>query len=188
MSQRPPTPRRAARPTRRGIPEIPEIAEITGRVDGTGAGRRFGVVAARFNDWIVDALVRGALDCLLAHGVAPADIRLVRVPGAWEIPAALAELAAPAGDPQSGWRPHGLVALGALLRGETRHYEVICDECGRGVAAVTERYRIPVGFGVLTCETAEQAEARAGGEHGNKGEEAALAALEMADLFARLRP
>ncbi len=157
------------------------IAETAGAVDG--AGRRFGVVASRFNDWIVDALVRGAVDCLVGHGVAPADLVLVRVPGAWEIPGALVELAERA----DGLRLDGLVALGCLIRGETRHYEVICDECGRGVAAVTERYRLPVGFGILTCETTAQAEARAGGDCGNKGEEAASAALEMADLFARLR-
>ena len=152
-----------------------------------GAGRRFGIVAARFNDRIVDALVEGAVGCLLRCGVAAGDVRLVRVPGAWEIPAALAELAAPDGDPQAGFRPDGLLALGAVIRGETGHYDVICSECSRGVAAVTERYRVPVGFGVLTCETVEQAAARAGGAAGNKGEEAALAVLEMADLFARLR-
>jgi 6,7-dimethyl-8-ribityllumazine synthase len=162
-----------------------EIQETAGKA--SGAGRRFGIVASRFNGWVVDALVQGAVDCLLAHGVAAADIRLVRVPGAWEIPGALAELVAPAGDPQSGFRPDGLVALGAVIRGETSHYDVICEECSHGVAAVAERFRIPVGFGVLTCENAEQAEARAGGEAGNKGEDAALAALEMADLFARLR-
>jgi 6,7-dimethyl-8-ribityllumazine synthase len=162
-----------------------DIQQMAGAV--AGAGRRFGIVASRFNEWVVEALVQGAVDCLLAHGVAPADILLVRVPGAWEIPGALAELAARTEDPRAEFRPDGLVALGAVIRGDTSHYDVICDECSRGVAAVTERYRIPVGFGVLTCENAEQAEARAGGEAGNKGEDAALAALEMADLFARLR-
>jgi 6,7-dimethyl-8-ribityllumazine synthase len=105
---------------------------------------------------------------------------VVRVPGAWEIPAALFELAAPG-------KLDGLIALGVVIRGETPHFDFICTECSRGVAAVTERHRIPVGFGVLTCETSEQAQERAGGKAGNKGWEAAQAALEMADLFARLR-
>jgi 6,7-dimethyl-8-ribityllumazine synthase len=161
------------------------IQEIAGAVGG--AGRRFGVVASRFNERVVDALLQGAVDCLLRHGVARADLRVVRVPGAWEIPGALAELAAPAGDPEAGFRPHGLVALGAVIRGETSHYDVICDAASRGCAAVAERFRVPVGFGVLTCETTAQAEERAGGKDGNKGWDAALAALEMADLFAKLR-
>jgi 6,7-dimethyl-8-ribityllumazine synthase len=154
------------------------VEEIRGAL--TGSGRRFGVVASRFNARIVDALVGGAVDCLLRHGVSASDIELVRVPGAWEIPPALAELAALG-------RVSGLVALGAVLRGETPHFDVICRECGRGVARVAESYRMPVGFGVLTCDTTAQAEERAGGKAGNKGWEAASAALEMADLFARLR-
>ncbi len=145
-----------------------------------GAGRKFGIVAARFNSRIVDPLVAGAVDCLLRHGVAAADVRLVRVPGAWEIPGALEELAV-AGNLQ------GLIALGVVIRGETPHFDFICTECSRGVASVTERHRIPVGFGVLTCDNSTQAQERAGGKAGNKGWEAALAALEMADLFARLR-
>jgi len=155
-----------------------EIEEIRGGLAGTG--RRFGLVAARFNGRIVDALVGGAVDCLLRHGVAAADVRLVRVPGAWEIPQALEELAV-AGSLD------GLVALGVVVRGETPHFDVICDACSQGAARVAERHRLPVGFGVLTCETSRQAEERAGGKAGNKGWEAALAALEMADLFARLR-
>ncbi|HZF11692.1 MAG TPA: 6,7-dimethyl-8-ribityllumazine synthase [Thermoanaerobaculia bacterium] len=155
-----------------------DIQEIAGAL--SGAGRKFGIVAARFNGRIVDPLVAGAVDCLLRHGVAAGDVRLVRVPGAWEIPGALEELAAPG-------TLQGLVALGAVIRGETPHFDFICTECSRGVAAVTERHRIPVGFGVLTCETSVQAQERAGGKVGNKGWEAALAALEMADLFAQLR-
>jgi 6,7-dimethyl-8-ribityllumazine synthase len=155
-----------------------DIQEIAGAL--AGAGRKFGIVASRFNGRIVDLLVAGAVDCLERHGVAAADIRLVRVPGAWEIPAALEELAAPG-------NLHGLVALGVVIRGETPHFDYICNECTRGVAGVGRRHRIPVGFGVLTCETSEQAQERAGGKAGNKGWEAALAALEMADLVARLR-
>ena len=155
-----------------------QIRETAGNL--TGAGRRFGVVASRFNGRLVELLVGGALDCLRRHGVEPGDIHLVRVPGAWEIPAALEELAA-AGSADA------LVALGVVIRGETPHFDYICAECARGIANVTERHRVPVGFGVLTCDTTAQAEERAGGKAGNKGWEAAIAALEMADLFARLR-
>jgi 6,7-dimethyl-8-ribityllumazine synthase len=154
------------------------IRETSGSL--SGAGRRIGIVASRFNGPIVEKLVAAAVDCLRRHGVEPQDIHLVRVPGAWEIPAALEELAAAGG-------VDALVALGAVIRGETTHYDLICAECARGIAGVTERHRIPVGFGVLTCETAAQAEQRAAGKSGSKGWEAALAALEMADLFARLR-
>ncbi|HVT17354.1 MAG TPA: 6,7-dimethyl-8-ribityllumazine synthase [Thermoanaerobaculia bacterium] len=155
-----------------------EIEEIRG--DLSGAGRRFGVVAARFNARLADALVSGALDCLLRHGVGAGDIRLVRVPGAWEIPQALEELAA-------AGAVDGLIALGVVIRGETPHFDYICAECSRGIARVAERHRVPVGFGVLTCESAAQAAERAGGKAGNKGWDAALAALEMAGLFRRLR-
>jgi 6,7-dimethyl-8-ribityllumazine synthase len=155
-----------------------DIQEIAGAL--SGAGRKFGIVASRFNGRIVDLLVSGAVDCLLRHGVAAGDVRLVRVPGAWEIPAALEELAAPG-------TLQGLVALGVVIRGETPHFDFLCAECTRGIAAVGERHRVPVGYGVLTCETSAQAQERAGGKAGNKGWEAALAALEMADLFARLR-
>jgi 6,7-dimethyl-8-ribityllumazine synthase len=154
------------------------IEETVGTL--AGAGRKFGIVASRFNSRIVDPLVAGAVDCLLRHGVAAADVRLVRVPGAWEIPGALEELAVPG-------TLQGLIALGVVIRGETPHFDFICTECSRGVAAVTERHRIPVGFGVLTTDNSTQAQERAGGKAGNKGWEAALAALEMADLFARLR-
>ena len=146
----------------------------------SGAGRRFGVVASRFNSRIGDLLVAGAVDCLRRHGVAPGDVHLVSVPGAWEIPQALEELAAAGG-------VDGLVAIGVVIRGETPHFDYICGQASRGIASVAERHRVPVGFGLLTCDTSEQAAERAGGKAGNKGWEAALAALEMADLFAQLR-
>jgi len=145
-----------------------------------GTGRRFGIVAARFHGAVVDRLLAGAESALLAHGVAAADIEVVRVPGAWEIPAGLDALA------RSG-RFSALIALGVLIRGGTLHFEVIANECSRGIAEVSLRRELPVTFGVLTCETMAQAVARAGGEEGNKGEEAALAALEMASLLDRLR-
>lgn len=146
----------------------------------TGTGRRFGIVASQFNSRIVDLLVGGAVDCLRRHGAEPGDIHVVRVPGAWEIPQA-ADVLAGTGAIDA------LVAVGVVIRGETPHFDYICAECSRGLGRVAERHRLPVGFGVLTCDTSEQAQERAGGKAGNKGWEAALAALEMADLFARLR-
>ena len=154
-----------------------EIREIQGSLSANG--RRFAVVASRFNSRVVELLVSGAVDCLRRHGAD--DITVVRVPGAWEIPQAAEELAA--GEP----RYDAIVALGVVIRGETPHFDYICSSCSRGLASLSKRHRIPVGFGVLTCDTSQQAEERAGGKAGNKGWEAALAALEMADLFARLR-
>lgn len=155
-----------------------QIRETTGSL--SGAGRRFAVVASRFNSRIGDQLVAGAVECLRRHGVEPGDIHLVRVPGAWEIPQAAEQLAATG-------NVDALVAVGVVIRGETPHFDYICSACTQGLARVSERHRLPVGFGVLTCDTSEQAQERAGGKAGNKGWEAAVAALEMADLFARLR-
>ncbi|HVG10467.1 MAG TPA: 6,7-dimethyl-8-ribityllumazine synthase [Thermoanaerobaculia bacterium] len=153
-----------------------EIREIQGSL--SAAGRRFAIVASRFNSRVVELLVSGAVDCLRRHGAD--DITVVRVPGAWEIPQAAEELAA--GEP----RFDAIVALGVVIRGETPHFDYICSSCSCGLASLSKRHRIPVGFGVLTCDTSQQAEERAGGKAGNKGWEAALAALEMADLFAQL--
>ena len=154
-----------------------EVRNIEGALRGDG--KRFGVAASRFNGTLVEQLVGGAVDCLTRHGAEPESIEIVRVPGAWELPVALEWLA------KSG-KFHALVALGVVLRGETPHFDYICGECSRGISRVVERFGIPVGFGVLTCDTVEQAAARAGGKAGNKGWDAALAALEMADLRARL--
>ena len=155
-----------------------DIREIQGALDG--AGKRFAVVASRFNARLVDLLVGGAVDCLRRHGVAAEDVAVVRVPGAFEVPLACEELAA-----AGGW--DGLVALGVVVRGETPHFDYVCGEAARGVAGVSRRHRLPVGFGILTCDTSEQAAERAGGKAGNKGWEAAQAALEMANLVAALR-
>ena len=155
------------------------IERIEGRLDG--AGKRIAVVASRFNGAVVEGLVEGALDCLRRHGVDEASIRLVRVPGACEIPLALERLAA------SG-ELDALVALGVVIRGETSHFEHVCAQATSGIGRVSLDHRLPVGFGLLTCETSEQARERAGGKAGNKGWDAALAALEMADLVTRLRP
>jgi 6,7-dimethyl-8-ribityllumazine synthase len=153
----------------------PEV--ISGTLDGRG--RRVGVVAGRFNGTLVEPLVAGAVDCLVRHGVAADAITVARVPGAFEIPLALEAMAA------SG-RWDLLVAVGVVVRGETPHFDLVCGECSRGVAATSLRHRLPIGFGVLTCDTSEQAAARAGGKAGNKGWEAALAALEMHDLLTRV--
>jgi 6,7-dimethyl-8-ribityllumazine synthase len=144
-----------------------------------GAGRRIGVVASRFNAGVVERLLEGACEALSRCGVERSDVEVVWVPGAWEIPLALDALAA-RGD------LHALVAVGAVIRGETAHFEHVAGQCSRGIAEVGLRRRVPIGFGVLTCETLEQALARAGGAAGNKGEEAALAALEMAALLERI--
>ena len=155
-----------------------QIRETTGSL--SGAGRRFAVVASRFNSRTGDQLVAGAIECLRRHGVETGDIHLVRVPGAWEIPQAAEQLAATG-------NVDALIAVGVVIRGETPHFEYICSACSQGLMRISERHRLPVGFGVLTCDTSEQAQERAGGKAGNKGWEAAVAALEMADLFARLR-
>lgn len=155
------------------------MAEFAGSPNG--AGRRIAVVASRFNEDVVKKLVDGALDALVKHGVVYDDIDVVWVPGAWELPLAARWLL-------STERYDGIVAVGAVIRGETAHFEYISGEASRGLATVSADTETPVGFGVLTCETDEQAEARAGGAHGNKGWDAALVTLEMIDLQNRLDP
>src|SRR5687767_2676431 len=153
------------------------MAEFSG--SPAGAGRRIGVVASRFNEPITQKLVDGAIDALVRHGVALDDVDVVWVPGAWELPAAARRMAGVE-------RYDAIVALGAVIRGETPHFDYVAGEAARGLAATSAEFDIPVSFGLLTCDTVEQAEARAGGDHGNKGWDASLAALEMADLFDRL--
>jgi 6,7-dimethyl-8-ribityllumazine synthase len=155
------------------------MPEFTGQP--SGAGRRIVVVASRFNEEVVKKLVDGALEALVKHGVAFDDIDVIWVPGAWELPIATRWLV-------STERYDGVVAVGAVIRGETAHFDYIAAEASRGLAAISAEFDTPVGFGVLTCDSDEQAEARAGGAHGNKGWDAALATLEMVDLFNRLAP
>jgi 6,7-dimethyl-8-ribityllumazine synthase len=137
------------------------------------------VVVARFNQTVTQRLLDGALDGLVRHGVAFDDIDVAWVPGAWELPAAARRLL-------GSDRYTALIALGAVIRGETPHFDYVSGEASRGLAQVSAEFDVPVGFGVLTCDTMQQADDRAGGAHGNKGWDAALAALEMADLFDRL--
>jgi len=151
---------------------------IQGRLNASG--RRFAVVAARFNSRLVDLLRGGAVGCLQRHGAEPGDIEVVEVPGAFEIPIALDALA------QSG-HYDALVALAVVIRGETPHFDYVCNECSKGVSSVMQNHGVPVGFGVLTTDTSAQAEERCGGKVGNKGWEAALAAIEMADLLTQIR-
>lgn len=144
-----------------------------------GEGRRIAVVASRFNDQVTRPLVDGALDALVRHGVAVDDVDVAWVPGAWELPAAAHKLAATG-------RYDAIVAVGAVVRGDTPHFDYVAGEASRGLAQVQQEFDVPVGFGLLTTDTMDQATARAGGAHGNKGWDAAMAALEMADLFAQL--
>lgn len=153
------------------------MAEFSGTP--TGEGRRFAVVASRFNQQIVERLVDGALDALVRHGAAADDVDVVWVPGAWELPLAARRLLA-------SERYHALVAVGAVIRGGTPHFDYVAGEASRGLASASTDFDTPIGFGLLTCDDDAQAEARAGGAYGNKGWDAALAALEMADLFDRL--
>jgi len=153
------------------------MAEFSG--SPSAHGRRFAVVASRFNETVTHKLVDGALDALVRHGAAVDDVDVVWVPGAWELPAAARRLLATE-------RYDALVALGAVVRGDTPHFDYVAGEASRGLADAAAAFETPIGFGLLTCDNMEQAEARAGGEHGNKGWDAALAALEMADLFDRL--
>ena len=136
-------------------------------------------MASRFNEEITSKLVDGAKDALARHGAAPDDTDVVWVPGAWELPAAARRLLA-------SERYDGLVAVGAVIRGDTPHFDYVAGEASRGLAQASADFDRPIGFGLLTCDTMAQAEARAGGAHGNKGWDAALAALEMVDLFNKL--
>jgi 6,7-dimethyl-8-ribityllumazine synthase len=153
------------------------MAEFAGTP--AGAGRRVAVLASRFNESVTRKLADGAVDALVRHGLVMENIDMIWVPGAWELPAAARRLLA-------SERYDALVVVGAVIRGETPHFDYIAGEASRGLAQASADYDVPVGFGLLTADTTAQAEARAGGDHGNKGWDAALAALEMADLFDRL--
>ena len=145
----------------------------------TGGGRRIAVVAARFNEVVTTRLVRGAIDGLRSHGVAEDDVDVAWVPGAFEIPLVAGRLAG-TGDYDA------VICLGAVIRGDTAHFDLVAGETARGIADVTRETGVPVIFEVLATDDLAQAEARAGGAHGNKGWEAARAALEMASLLDAL--
>lgn len=143
------------------------------------AGARFAILASRWNPRVTEQLVAGAKQAFVANGVAEDAIDVIRVPGAWELPITAARLAAASGHA-------GIVALGCVVRGDTRHYEQVADGCSEALMRVALDFGLPVANGVLAVDRYEDAEARAGGNHGNKGEEAALVAIEMANLLEKL--
>ena len=140
---------------------------------------RFAIVAARFNDYIVDSLLKASVRCLRQHGATDADIEIIRVPGAFEMPLMVDKVA-------GSRRFDGVIALGAVIRGGTPHFDYVAGECVRGIASASSRHGVPVGFGVLTVDTIEQAIERAGTKAGNKGEEATLAVIEMVNTLRRV--
>ena len=140
---------------------------------------RIAIVAARFNEFVVERLVAGAVDALLRHGASEKSVEIVRVPGAYDMPLVVRRLAL-------SKRYDAIIALGAVIKGATAHFDFVAGECASGVARAALDSGVPVAFGVLTCETLEQAIDRAGGKAGNKGADAALAALEMSNLLKRL--
>jgi 6,7-dimethyl-8-ribityllumazine synthase len=147
---------------------------VEGQLDAQGL--RFALIVSRFNEALTSRLEQGAVDCLVRHGADEGDLTVVRVPGAWEIPIVAAKVAQ-AGDVDA------IVCLGALIRGGTAHFELIASEVAKGIAQASISSGVPLTFGVITAETLEQAVERAGTKMGNKGWEAALAAIEMARLY-----
>ena len=141
---------------------------------------RFAIVASRFNDFIVESLLKGSLRCLRQHGAVDADIEIVRVPGAFEMPLMVDELA-------GARRFDGIIALGCVIRGGTPHFDYVAGECVKGISAAAQKHGVPVGFGILTTDTIEQAIERAGTKAGNKGEEATLAVIEMVNTLRHVQ-
>lgn len=153
------------------------IKTIEGQLDAKGL--KVAIVASRFNDFIVDKLVGGAVDALVRHGANREDLVLVKIPGAFEMPLVAKKLAATG-------KYDGLVCVGAVIRGATPHFDVVVNECAKGLAHVSLEFGIPLGFGVLTTENIEQAVERAGSKAGNKGVDAAMAMLETARVTAQI--
>jgi 6,7-dimethyl-8-ribityllumazine synthase len=153
----------------------------TRRIEGelTARGLRVAIVAARFNDFIVDRLVDAAVTTLLEHGADSSNLQTVWVPGAFELPVTVAKLA-------KSKRCDAIIALGCVIRGATPHFDVVVNEASRGLADVSREYELALGFGVLTCDTLEQAIERAGSKAGNKGADAALTAIRMASVLRQL--
>ena len=154
-----------------------DIKTIEG--DFTGGNGKYTIVVGRWNSFVVEHLLEGAIDSLRRHGVDDKHITIVRAPGAFEIPLVCKKVAAKG-------NVDAIIALGAVIRGGTPHFEYVAGECTKGLAMVTMEYGVPVAFGVLTVDTIEQAVARSGTKAGNKGEEAAMSALEMVSLLGKL--
>jgi 6,7-dimethyl-8-ribityllumazine synthase len=150
-------------------------------IEGTfnTSNKKFAIVASRFNELIVSKLVEGATQTLLKQGLADKDLDIVSVPGAFEIPLAAKKLA-------ETKRFDGIICLGCVIRGQTSHYDYVCNEVAKGISTVMQETSVPVAFGILTTENLEQAFDRSGGKLGNKGAEAALVALEMANLLNKI--
>jgi 6,7-dimethyl-8-ribityllumazine synthase len=142
-------------------------------------GSKFCIVASRFNSFIVEQLENGAIDTLIRHGAVKEDITLVKAPGAFELPMVVQRIAALK-------KYDAIIAIGAVIRGGTPHFEYVAGECVKGIAHISLQYDVPVSFGVLTVDTIEQAIERAGTKAGNKGGEAAMSAIEMVSLFKNL--
>jgi len=155
------------------------MPEFTGNL--RGQGRRIVIVVSRFNESVTVALAEGGVEALVSKGVLFDDIDVLWVPGAWEIPVAVRRALATE-------RYDAAVAIGAVVRGETPHFDIVAGETARGLMEVARDFDAPVTLGLLTTDTLEQAQARAGGSHGNKGADAALAALELLDLFDQITP
>lgn len=145
----------------------------------SGQGKRFGIVTGRFNSFLANQLLEGALDCLIRHGVKDDDITSVRVPGSFEVPLAAHKMA------KSG-KYDSVIALGVLVRGHTPHFEYIASEATKGIAHAAMDTGIPVTYGIITADTLDQAIERSGTKAGNKGWDAALSAIEMVDLYSQL--
>ncbi|MFO7603157.1 MAG: 6,7-dimethyl-8-ribityllumazine synthase [Gammaproteobacteria bacterium] len=143
------------------------------------SGSRFGIAVARFNSFVVESLLDGAVDCLQRHGAKSSDIEVVRVPGAFELPLAVQRMAATK-------KYDAIIALGAVIRGGTPHFDYVAGECTKGLSQVMMQHNVPVSFGVLTVDTIEQAIERAGTKAGNKGAEATLSAIEMVNLLKKI--
>lgn len=150
---------------------------IEGKLDAKGL--KTAIVASRFNDFVTTKLIEGAVDCLSRHGAAEKEITVIRVPGSFELPLAAKKAA-------SSGKYDAIICLGALIRGQTPHFDYIAAEVTKGIAQVSMDTSIPVTFGVITADTLEQAIDRAGAKSGNKGFEAALGAVEMADLLRQM--
>ncbi|AQA16853.1 6,7-dimethyl-8-ribityllumazine synthase [Halioglobus japonicus] len=154
-----------------------DIKTIEG--DFTSGKGDYTIVVGRWNSFVVEHLLEGALDCLRRHGVSKSQITIVRAPGAFEIPLVCKQIAAKG-------KTDAIIALGAVIRGGTPHFEYVAGECTKGLAMVSMEYAVPVSFGVLTVDTIEQAVERSGTKAGNKGEEAAMSALEMVSLMGKI--
>jgi 6,7-dimethyl-8-ribityllumazine synthase len=151
---------------------------IEGHLDAKGL--KFALLVTRFNSFVTERLVSGALDALSRTGANPDDVEIVRVPGSWELPVVAREIA-------QQKRHDGIICLSAVIRGDTPHWDYIASEASKGLAQTAMEYGLPVAFGVLTCDTLEQAIDRAGAKSGNKGYDAAMSAVEMGNLMRRLR-